>query len=139
MLYRSVIVCFLVLLIACGTEPPLVAAPPLPLPTSGPSPVPSPLIVTIRTGRLTIPGTAYIDGRALDASPPATMAQINIWDNTPLTSVRCKLPHATQVTVDDTRMEDHRYLHVESGSCEGWVLDEFVSLTPQPPVGDLIP
>jgi hypothetical protein len=104
-----------------------------------PTPEPTPQTVTTSKGSFTIPGTAYLDGRDLEAVPPLTVMNINIWDGVPRQQVVCVLRHGTSVEVLEAtshEAEDRYYFRVRSGSCEGWVSEPFLSTEYYAPEGD---
>jgi len=95
---------------------------------------------TYRTyGRFTVPGTAYMDGRDIDANPTLTLMTMNVWDNKMQQPV-CRLKHGTAVKLlGATTLDNRNYFHISSGSCEGWVIEKSLSTTKTEPVGDRIP
>lgn len=98
--------------------------------------------VTASNGTFTIPGTAYMDGRDIEAKPPLTLMNINIWDGVQRGRAICTLRHGTNVNLLDAKWsseESRYYFQVQSNSCKGWVPEWFVNTIYQPPVGDRVP
>lgn len=98
--------------------------------------------VTTPAGSFTVPGTAYIDGRDPDASPPATIMNIRTWDGVPRTKVGCTILHGTRVhilSVQKEATENRYYFEVDSGSCKGWIPESFIGTQASDPVGDQLP
>lgn len=90
-------------------------------------------------GTLEVPGTAFIDGRDIEATPPLTLMRINIWDAVQRRRAVCQIPHATFVDILDIRhseAEQRYYFQVRSGRCQGWVSQPFLSAEQHQPVGD---
>lgn len=124
-------------LVGCGSSPR----------TSTRSDIPTSAAVTIQTistskGQFSVPGTAYMDGRDEEASPPLTLMNINIWNGVPRQQVTCKLPHGKKVDLANVQYSDSEgryYFRVHSGSCEGWVSEPFLSPSYVEPTGDRIP
>lgn len=112
------------------------------LPTSTPLPTATPQVVATAKGSIEVPGTAFLDGRDPEASPPGTVMSINIWDGVPRLKVVCRLSHGVSVNVVDAGYyaeEDRCYFRVRKGTCEGWVSEPFVSPEYHPPIGDALP
>jgi hypothetical protein len=102
----------------------------------------APRTITTSKGDFSVPGTAFMDGRDLEAEPPLTIMNINIWNAAHRQRVVCRLQHGTNVEVLDATLyseEGRYYFQVRSGSCEGWVPESFLSPEYQAPVGDQIP
>ena len=103
-----------------------------PEPTSTPMPVlESAMRITTSEGEvITVPGVAYLNGVQPDPDVKGVMMVIPIWDAVPHAETVCKLDHGTEVGVLAAQWEESEgryYLQVESGDCEGWVRDMFVS------------
>jgi hypothetical protein len=103
------------------------------------APSSSPKSVSTTKGTIRIPGSAYMDGRDLEAQQPATIMSINIWDSPDRLKTVCKIAHGDSVDVTEARYDnsEQRYLfRVIKGTCSGWVVQGFVGDTKQAPVGD---
>jgi len=90
-------------------------------------------------GIIVVPGSAYIDGRDLEADPPATVMAIDVWDSPQRSEVVCQIEHGTPVEVlalEENETEQREYLKVRSGDCEGWVPLSFVNPKQHEPVGE---
>jgi hypothetical protein len=90
-------------------------------------------------GIITVPGSAYMDGRDLDADPPVTVMAIDVWDSPQRSEVVCQIEHGTPVEVlalEENETEQRDYLQVRSGDCEGWVPLSFVNPKQHEPVGE---
>jgi len=99
----------------------------------------TPETITTGRGNLLIPGNAFMDGRDLEANPPLTIMEINVWNNQSRERVVCTLQHAAPVRVSRAvwvKAEERYYLHVKGAGCEGWVSDPFVSPQQYEPIGD---
>lgn len=101
-----------------------------------------PAVKTIKTskGSFALPGKAYTDGRDLEAQPPLTVTNINVWDAVPRTRAVCRVPHAAQVELLEARMytpEERYYFRVRAGKCEGWLPEVFLSQKPMRAVGQM--
>jgi len=95
--------------------------------------------VTTSKGNFVVPGTAYMDGRDLQASPPLTVMNINVWEGVPRQNRVCSLQHGTKVELLEAQFysgEQRYYFRVQSGYCEGWVPESFVSNKRHRAVGD---
>lgn len=80
-------------------------------------------------GSFTIPGDGIMDGYDEEAKPPLTVDPINIWNAVPRTRVVCEVRHSATVQIDRAQRyspENRYYFHVTSGSCSGWVSENFV-------------
>lgn len=98
--------------------------------------------ISTSKGQFSVPGTAYMDGRDEEASPPLTLMSINIWGGVPRQQVACKLSHGKKVDLVNVQYSDSEgryYFRVQSGSCEGWVSEPFLSPSYVEPTGDRIP
>lgn len=88
--------------------------------------------VTTSRGTISVPGTAFLDGRDLEARPPITVTDINVWDSQQRRKVVCKLKHGAAVSVrQSTELDGRFYFRIQSGACEGWIPESF--LNPNPP------
>lgn len=99
----------------------------------------TPEVITADKGVITVPGSAFIDGRDLSAVPPATIMRVNIWNSSSRERVVCSLDHGEAVEILEAKWieaEDRYYFRLESDSCSGWVSEPFVSPEKQAPVGD---
>ena len=99
----------------------------------------TPQTIVTSKGSFSVPGTAFMDGRDPEASPPLTVMCINIWDAVPRQRVVCKLQHGNKVEVLGAKMhneENRYYFRIRRGPCEGWVSEPFVSPEDHEPVGD---
>jgi hypothetical protein len=88
---------------------------------------------------LIVPGKAFIDGRDLEAKPVLTIMQINIWGEVPRGKIACKLEHGSEVQLLEAQNyapESRYYFLLQSGSCEGWLSENFLSTAKQEPIGD---
>ena len=102
--------------------------------------------MTTPNGTFTVPGTGYMDGRDLEASPPLTLMSISVRER--ITGPRpapvvCKLRHGTSVNVIDVQQDPERKdpfykFKVQNGSCTGWVSWWFVNTQQYAPIGDEI-
>jgi hypothetical protein len=89
-------------------------------------------------GTLNVPGTAFVDGRVMDANPPWTLAVIWVWAQPFETShVTCKLPHGSAVLLLETQTApDGRHsVHVQRRDCSGWVSADLLSPAAVPALG----
>lgn len=65
--------------------------------------------------------------------------QINIWGEVPRKKVTCRLEHGSEVQlleVQNYAPESRYYFLLQSGSCKGWLSENFLNLVKQDPVGD---
>lgn len=95
--------------------------------------------VTTEYGIFTYPGgTGYIDGRDVEADPPLTIMNVNLWSSTDTSHRRvCQIPHGTQVNILDVKNDDGwYYFQVQNGSCKGWLSWWFVNTARYEPVGE---
>ena len=103
---------------------------------------PTPWIVVTDDGdRIRVGGTAYIDGRDLEALPPLTLMRINAWDQVPRRTASCRVFHGDEVQVLEawrSMEEDRYYFRVDGPSCEGWVPEPFLGTELYNLVGDPI-
>ena len=107
--------------------------------TLPPTPVPEPTIeIETDDGIITVPGSAYMDGRDLEADPPVTVMNIDVWDSPQQSEAVCQMEHGTPVEVLALEnLADHReYIQVRSSDCEGWVPLSFVSPKQHEPEGE---
>lgn len=98
-------------------------------------------ITTAEEEVMSVPGAAYTDGRDSEAKPPLTVMQINIWRAVPRDRVVCQLEHGSLVQLLEARYytpESRYYFRLRSGTCEGWLSENFLSATKQEPIGDQI-
>lgn len=106
------------------------------------TPVPT-RIVSIKKGDITVPGTAYLDGRDPDAQPPLTIMKINVWEtySTSSSVLVCDLPHGQKVDVLDVAELDGRFwFQIDDGNgCIGWLLDSLIGAELTEPIGDSFP
>ena len=89
-------------------------------------------------GTFAVPGTAYLDGRDLEARPPLTVMKINVWDSAKRLSKVCVLSHGTSVSlldVEHVKADERYYFKIMATGCVGWVPDVFLSPRRQPVVG----
>jgi hypothetical protein len=89
-------------------------------------------------GTFAVPGTAFIDGRDLEASPPLTVMSVSVWESTRRLSRLCSLPHGASVSlaqVERVQAEERYYFRVVTKACEGWVPEVFLSIRRQRVVG----
>ncbi len=94
--------------------------------------------VTSSHGALTVPGTGFIDGRVMDATPPWTLAVIWVWAQPFETShVACKVPHGSAVLLLEaqTSPSGHHSVHIQRRDCSGWVSADLLSPTTVPAIG----
>lgn len=105
-----------------------------------PTAVPEPgVIIETDDGLITVPGSAYMDGRDLEADPPVTVMAIDVWDSPQRSEVVCQVEHGTPVEVlalEENEAEHRDYLKVRSGDCEGWVPLAFVNPKQHEPEGE---
>jgi hypothetical protein len=112
------------------------------LPTTPLSPTAIPeqeVIIETEDGLITVPGSAYMDGRDLEADPPVTVMNIDVWNSPQQLEVVCQIEHGTPVEVLalEENLADHREaLQIRSSDCEGWVPVSFVSPKQHEPEGD---
>jgi hypothetical protein len=109
---------------------------PPPAPSSSPE---APIIIETEDGVITVPGSAYMDGRDLEANPPVTVMNINVWDSPQRSEVACQIEHGTPVDVlelEENEAEHRGYLKVKSSDCEGWVPISFVNPKEHEPEGE---
>jgi hypothetical protein len=95
-----------------------------------PSPPPEPgIIIETDDGLVEVPGTAYMDGRDLEADPPVTVMNIDVWDSPRRSEVVCQIEHGTPVDVLELGKSETEgdHLKVKSDACEGWVPMSFIS------------
>jgi hypothetical protein len=98
--------------------------------------------ISTSKGQFGVPGTAHMDGRDEEASPPLTLMNINIWSGVPRQQVTCKLPHGEKVDLVNVQYSDSEgryYFKVQSESCQGWVSEPFLSPSFVELTGDRIP
>src|SRR4051812_2119633 len=72
-------------------------------------------------GVFTVPGTAFIDGRDLEATPPLTVMSVSVWDSAKRRSRVCSLPHGASVSLAQAERvvsEDRYYFRVVTKVCE---------------------
>jgi hypothetical protein len=89
-------------------------------------------------GALNVPGTAFVDGRVINATPPWTLDVIWVWAEPFETShVQCKLPHGSAVLLLEaqTSPDGRRSVHIQRRDCAGWVSADLLSPTSVPPIG----
>jgi hypothetical protein len=115
----------------------------VPLPTATATDPPPTQNITTTRGTITVPGTAYLDGRDSEANDPSTVMEINIWESPgPDRGIfLCFLEHGTEVRITDFEFvseEDRYYFFAESGTCNGWLPESFISPSYQEPIGDEI-
>ena len=101
----------------------------------------TPTVERIQTsrGRFAVPGRAFLDGRDFQATPPLTVARINIWDGVARRRPVCSLRHGTSVEVLSAQFhtsESRYYFHVRATACEGWVPESFMGAASYPAIGD---
>lgn len=96
--------------------------------------------ITTDKGTFVIPGTAYMDGRDLEALEPLTIMNITVWASDGRRLAKdCTLPHGEEVellSASRNSSEGRYYLEVRGESCEGWVSEPFVSPEYHAPVGE---
>ncbi len=91
--------------------------------------------ITTEKGRITVPGRAVADGRDLQADPPVTVGQINVWNNVSRTQRVCRVAHGTELALLEARRKESEgrfYFRIRSGECEGWLPESFVRPPEQP-------
>jgi len=108
--------------------------------TPVPSPVPATQNVETAEGyTFAVPGSAFVDGRSLEEQPPLTIMSINIWGEVPRLKAVCDLQHGTEVQLLEAQYyepEERYYFLLKSGSCKGWLSENFLSPEKQEPIGD---
>jgi hypothetical protein len=90
----------------------------------------SPETVTTAKGVLTVPGSAFADGRDPEASPPQTVTAINVWDSAARRRRVCQVAHTDPLellSVERSETEGRYYFEVRSRACTGWLPESFVS------------
>lgn len=105
-------------------------------PTLTPEPT---IVIETGDGLITVPGSAYMDGRDLEADPPVTVMNIDVWDSPQQTEVVCQIEHGTLVEVlalDESEVDLQDYIKVKSRDCEGWVPLSFVNPKQHEPEGE---
>jgi hypothetical protein len=91
-------------------------------------------------GRFNVPGTAYLDGRDPGADPPLTVMSIPVMQAAPLGRIVCRLPHGAAVSLlGAVQSGGFYYFHVQSSTCEGWLVELYLSTAREQPIGNLIP
>lgn len=86
-----------------------------------------------------VPGNAFLDGRDLEAQPPLTVMNINIWGEVPRLKAVCNLQHGSEVQLLKAQYyepEARYYFLVKGGNCRGWLSENFLSTEKHAPVGD---
>lgn len=111
---------------------------PAPEPQRAPA---QPVLDTVQTskGAIVVPGEAFLDGRDMEANPPLTVMNINVWDAVPRRRVVCRLSHGTKVALTAVRRssgENRYYFRLRGQGCDGWIPETFLSINAQRPVGD---
>jgi hypothetical protein len=94
--------------------------------------------VKTEKGVFSVPGTAFMDGRDLEASPPLTVMAISVWETTSRRARSCTLPHGAPVSLarwERVASEDRIYFRVVTEKCEGWVPEVFLSTRRERVVG----
>ncbi len=90
-------------------------------------------------GEFTIPGRAYLDKRDLEARPPLTVMNVNVWDTVSRNRPNCRVAHGTAADwLDATFVKDENryYFHINASGCDGWVPETFLSSDRHAPFGD---
>jgi len=90
-------------------------------------------------GIIRLSGIAFMDGRDLEAEIPVTVMIINVWDHVSREKVICQLRHRSKVKILEIKQsyeEKRFYFKVTNNSCEGWVLEPFVSSEKHEPIGE---
>lgn len=136
--------CLGVLCVSTFLTTPTAVTPTRPI-VGSPTLTPLPRSRTIYTakGELIVPGPAYLDGRDLEAQPPLTVNQINLYaqPGPALSEVVCDRPHGHPVEVLAVTEVDPRFwFQVDAGDgCVGWLMDSLIGPTEEPPIGDMSP
>ena len=82
---------------------------------------------------------AWTDGRDLEATPPLTVENINVWDAASRSAAVCRVKHGQQVetlAAERNHAENRWYVKVRGSSCTGWLPEDWLSKQPHPAVGD---
>lgn len=93
-----------------------------------------------------VPGIAFTDGRAEEGV--GTMQSLGVWNGIPREQVNCRLPHGTEVNLLDVTWVNEEWEHGDgryyfliddSGGCNGWITENFLSETYEEPSGEILP
>jgi hypothetical protein len=104
-----------------------------------PNEKPAALKVETSKGQFSVPGRAFADGRDLEARPPLTVMQINVWDAVPRSRRVCSIRHGDEFPLLESKRsvsEDRHYFKIRHRDCEGWVPETFLSPKREPIIGD---
>jgi hypothetical protein len=115
-----------------GAPPPTTASAPATL-------MAEPMSVATAKGQFTVPGKGFADGRDLEARPPLTVIQINVWDATARRKRLCEVRHGDQLELLEAKREeaeDRYYFQIRSKACVGWLPEPFISPRAEKIVGD---
>jgi hypothetical protein len=89
-----------------------------------------------------MPDHLYIDGRDPDATPPLTLARLNVWGGLPRSrnQIVGQVKHGARVRVFEVEYDDGErrwFARIRKGLLTGWVPGDWLSEKREAPVGDL--
>jgi hypothetical protein len=98
-------------------------------------------VIDTSKGKFTIPGYCWLDGRDLEARPPLTVQNINVWNAVRRSAVVCRLQHGQRIetlAAEQNATEDRWYVKIRRNDCEGWLPEDWLSNQRHSPVGDQV-